>query len=160
MKEKEAQFRAVMGRHVSGVSVIACRLGHEVVAMTVGSVTSVSLKPLLLLACIREQSRLLPALLQARTFSVNLLSGEQTDVSRFYGGQSDGQCPAQWLSDDGEVPVLEGANASLICELHSATEAGDHSIIVGGVRDMLVFPEPGSSLAYVGGRYRSVQLQP
>ena len=160
MKEKEAQFRAVMGRHVSGVSVIACRLGDEVVAMTVGSVTSVSLKPLLLLACIREQSRLLPALLQARKFSVNLLSGEQTDVSRFYGGQSEGQCPAQWRSGYGEVPVLEGANASLICELHSATEAGDHSIIVGAVRDMLVLPEPGSSLAYVGGRYRSVQLQP
>ena len=159
MKEKEAQFRAVMGRHVSGITVIACAKGDEVVAMTVGSVTSVSLKPLLLLACIREHSRLLPALLKAQAFSVNLLSGEQTDVSRFYGGQSEGQCPAQWHSGDGAAPSLEGANASLICELHSASEAGDHSIVVGAVKRILVAPSASSSLAYVSGRYLSVPLQ-
>lgn len=159
MKEKQAQFRALMGRHVSGISVLACAQGHEVVAMTVGSVTSVSLQPLLLLACIRHQSRLLPALLSARVFSVNLLSGEQTAISRFFGGQAAETSPAVWQVHASSVPVLQGANASLVCHVHAAHEAGDHTIVVGAVDDMITLEDSDSSLAYVNGRYLEVPLR-
>src|SRR5690554_6305015 len=88
MASIQTRFRQLMGRFVTGITVIAVQSDDEPIsAMTANAVSAVSLNPLLLLCCIRNESRMLHAVLARGRFSVNVLSAGQGDISRHYGGQ-------------------------------------------------------------------------
>ena len=50
------------------------------------------------------------------------------------------------------LPVLDNALGNLDCSVVSAHEAGDHTIFVGEVREVIV--DEGAPLLYFRGRYR------
>ena len=155
----QMKFRRLMGRFVTGITVIALRTDDgEVAAMTANAVTAVSLDPLMLLCCIRNNSGLLSPLLSRGTFSVNILSADQGEISRHYGGQKRDVSPATWLPGGGGVPVLAGANASFICHVHSSCRAGDHTVIFGTVQDMAADEQPSPALVFAAGQYRDLAL--
>jgi flavin reductase (DIM6/NTAB) family NADH-FMN oxidoreductase RutF len=160
-QETALQFRSLMARFVTGVTVIA--VGHAetpagVIGMTANAVSAVSLDPLLLLCCVRNQSSMLAHLGRGSLFSVNVLSSGQDAISRFYGGQ-----PAQgerglWKFDEGRAPVLQGANASFICEVSTCQRAGDHTVIFGAVKAMNAIEPPAPALVYACGKYAHIEL--
>ena len=158
MDTRQQRFRALMGRFATGVTVVAAQSDDGIGAMTASAVTSVSLEPLLLLVCFRNESRLLPGLLAAGVFSVNVLSAAQADVSRFYGGRAQGDCPARWRTDSTAAPVLEGALATFVCRVDSVHRAGDHTVVYGSVHDMLATEPAAPALVYAGGRYHDLAL--
>lgn len=155
------RFRALMGRFVTGVTVIAVphsEMAHEVVAMTASSVTSVSLSPLLLLFCVRNESRLLPHLKASGTFSVNVLASHQDTISRYYGGQSAQGSEGVWAFCADAAPALVGANASFICRTQHLQAFGDHHVAIGEVVDMVSADPPAPALIYAAGKYMGVEL--
>lgn len=157
MATRQRRFRDLMGRFVTGVSVIAVETGEGVAAMTANAISAVSLEPLLLLCCIRNESRLLATMLEAGAFSVNVLAADQDAVSRYYGGRSMGECPARWLEGEG-APVLDGANASFVCRVAAHHVVGDHTVIYGGVEDMAASEPVLPALLYAAGRYHALPL--
>ena len=52
------------------------------------------------------------------------------------------------------TPILHGALAYLECRLHSAQEAGDHTIFIAEVEDVVV--REGEPLLFFRGKYRKV----
>ncbi|HEU4457267.1 MAG TPA: flavin reductase family protein, partial [Longimicrobium sp.] len=72
-----AAFRDALSQWASGVAVVAAREDDEVIALTVSAFVSVSMYPPLLLVCIDEHAHLLPSLLEAGRFTVNLLALSQ-----------------------------------------------------------------------------------
>jgi len=159
MVPMQMKFRQLMGRFVTGITVIALRADDgEVAAMTANAVTAVSLDPMMLLCCIRNSSGLLSPLLSRGAFSVNVLSADQGDISRHYGGQKQDTSPAVWLPGDAGVPVLAGANASFVCHVHSTCKAGDHTVIFGTVQDMAAREQPSPALVFAAGKYRDMAL--
>lgn len=159
MMSAQLKFRQLMGRFVTGITVIALRTDDDdVAAMTANAITAVSLEPMMLLCCIRNNSGLLAPLLTRGLFSVNVLSADQGDVSRHYGGQKQAESPAVWLPGEAGVPVLAGANASFICSVHSTCKAGDHTVIFGTVTDMAAQEEPSPALVFAAGKYRDLTL--
>ena len=50
--------------------------------------------------------------------------------------------------------MLHGALAYLECRLQSAEEAGDHTIFIAEVEDVVV--REGSPLLYFGSKYRAI----
>lgn len=160
-KEAVFQFRSLMSRFVTGVTVVAVPHATSpggVIGMTANAVSAVSLDPLLLLCCVRNQSALLPLLVRGSHFSVNVLSSAQDAVSRYYGGQRDRGDGGQWDFSVGGAPVLEGANASFICEVSTCHEAGDHTVIFGAVRHMKAIEPPAPALVYACGKYANIEL--
>ena len=157
MATRQRRFRDLMGRFVTGVSVVAVETENGVAAITINALSAVSLDPLLLLCCIRNESRLLPTLLAAPTFSINVLAADQHDISRFYGGQAFGESPARWRRTEG-APVLEGANASFVCRVAARHRLGDHTVIYGGVEDMAAEETAAPALLYAAGRYHALPL--
>ncbi|MDP9607665.1 UNVERIFIED_ORG: flavin reductase (DIM6/NTAB) family NADH-FMN oxidoreductase RutF [Variovorax paradoxus] len=155
------KFRSLMSRFVTGVTVVGVphsQLPDEVVAMTASSVTSVSLSPLLLLFCVRNESRLLPHLQAAGTFSVNVLGSHQDDISRYYGGQTaQGSC-GTWIRTAEFAPALAGANASFVCRTQHLQAFGDHHVVIGEVVDMVSADPPSPALIYASGKYMGVEL--
>lgn len=158
MSTEQHLFRSLMGRLVTGVTVVATDTPSGVIAMTANAVTSVSLDPLILLVCVRNESRMLPTLLQQKNFSINVLASGQDDVSRHYGGRAKNECPASWSHDNNGTPILDGANATFVCTLDSAHQVGDHTVVYGKVESMTGAAAAAPALVYAAGRYADLPL--
>jgi flavin reductase (DIM6/NTAB) family NADH-FMN oxidoreductase RutF len=52
------------------------------------------------------------------------------------------------------TPVLHGALAYMECRLHTAQDAGDHTIFIAAVEDVVV--REGEPLLFFRGRYREI----
>src|SRR6202795_2128044 len=77
------EFRAVLGRFPSGVTVVTTRGADGAdQGMTVSAFCSVSLEPPLILICIEENASVYDALTTAPGFAVNILSAKQEQVAR------------------------------------------------------------------------------
>ena len=75
------EFRRVMGHFPTGVSVITTVHEGELHGMTANSFTSVSLDPMLVLACLACGARTALAIQSAGHFAVNILAEDQEEVS-------------------------------------------------------------------------------
>lgn len=151
------EFRALMGRLATGVTVVACGEDDSGApcAMTANSVTSVSLDPPLLLVCVRNQSRWLPRLKACGSFSVNVLRADQQDISQHFAGQPSHAPELDWQRLEG-IPVIGGAAASFACAVTAMHSAGDHTIVIGQVLAMQDSPAATEALIYLRGQYRSL----
>ena len=128
------RFRSVMGAFPTGVAVVATEWSGELFGATINSLTSVSLKPCMLLFCTSEGSATGTAIRRRGLFSVNILGQHQSDLSaRFTGRQKNRfEDLAVSFSTDG-LPLLQGAAAQMCCRLTVVHKAGDHEIILGEV---------------------------
>ena len=124
--------------------------------LTVSSFTSVSLDPPLVLVCIDRDSDTHEKILEASGFGISVLSVDQTRVaSRFAVDPSHGRFDeVGWHMGRSGYPLLKGAAAWLECDLHEVHSGGDHSIILGRVRETGVTDEP--SMVYHEGAFGSV----
>ena len=130
------QFRAVIGRFPTGVTVVTAMSPDGPVGMTANAVTSLSLDPLLLLVCFDNTSRTLPIVRESGRFGVNVLAAGQEELARRFAGklpEPEKFAGVAHTLDDG-VPVLEGAHAWLGCDLEQLVPGGDHTIGIGAVK--------------------------
>ena len=154
------EYRRVVGRFATGVTVVTTVLDGEQHAMTCNSFTSVSLDPVLVLFCAEKVARFHDIVLDAGSWAVSVLAAHQEDLSRRFavrGRELEGQF--EGLPHDlGPVTgaaVLGGAIATLECRTLSTTDAGDHTVLIGEVIG-LGAPDPVSDpLLYFEGRYRA-----
>src|SRR5215831_20820207 len=84
-----ADFKAVMGRFATGVTVVTTALGSQRAGITVNAFCSVSLDPPLVLICIEHGSYVHDALMESGVFAVNFLSRDQEDLSVCFAGNSE-----------------------------------------------------------------------
>src|SRR2546425_7969373 len=78
-----AQFRQVLGRFATGVTVLTTRdPAGRPIGMTASSVASVSLEPPLVLVSVDRNNDMYPALRAAQRFVLNVLAADQEAVSR------------------------------------------------------------------------------
>ena len=154
------EYRRVVGRFATGVTVVTAVLDGEHHAMTCNSFTSVSLDPVLVLFCAEKVARFHDVVLASGAFVVSVLAQGQEDVSRRFSlrgrpleDQFEG-LPHTHGTLTGAV-VLGGSLAALECRTVSTTDAGDHTVVIGEVAGLGV-PEPtGDPLLYYEGRYRA-----
>lgn len=148
-------FRKLMGRFTTGVGVVMATDEDGVVGMTVNSLASVSLQPMLLLFCTRLGSASAERVLRAERFTVNLLNQEQLPASKYFAGSRDGAATVEVEDRDG-LAWIPNSNAVFVCNTHSVYPAGDHHIVVAHV-DRLMGPEDSAPpLVYHEGRYASI----
>jgi flavin reductase (DIM6/NTAB) family NADH-FMN oxidoreductase RutF len=118
-------LRGAMGRFASGVTVVTTRDAEgDLVGTTASAVSSVSLDPPLVLACLAHTSRTLAAVRQRGAFAITVLGAGQAGLARAFartGGRGDADTLAR------------GAQTVLDCELHALHDGGDHAIVVGHV---------------------------
>ena len=151
----EALFRTVMGSFPTGVAVVAARsTDGNPCGLTVNSLTSVSLRPLLLLVCLDESSETREAVLESGSFAVNILRAGAEVVSNAFsrGGREHRFNTLPWREEVTGSPVFEDALAWIDCQVEQAHVAGDHIIIVGRVQACGL--HGGAPLVYLQGGYR------
>lgn len=148
-----AWFRQVLGQFPTGVTVVtAMSADGRPEGMAVGSFTSVSLNPPLVAFFPDKSSTTWPKLAPTRSFCVNVLSADQEDVCRLFATKGiDRFAQFPWRGAPSGSPILDGAVAWIDCDIESITEAGDHFIVLGRVRDLNIGSETLPLLFYRGG---------
>jgi flavin reductase (DIM6/NTAB) family NADH-FMN oxidoreductase RutF len=152
-----SDLRGVMRRFATGITVVTAQPEQgPPLGVTVNSLTSVSLQPPLVLICLAKYLRLHAAISEAGLFAVNLLDGDQEDVSRRFAGQRpDGDPFADLAVARGAAtgaPLLAGGLGHLECRLVAAYPGGDHTIFLGEVLAAAVTDER-PALVYYKSRY-------
>lgn len=154
------RFRLAMGRFATGVTVLTTVTGGHDHAMTANAVASVSMEPMLVLACVEVDARFHDAVSEAGLWGISVLDAEQRPT-------------ADWLATQGRplhgqldrvphhrgttgVALLDGALATIECRTTDMHPAGDHSIVVGEVVSLGVAEHPGAALTYYRSRYGSL----
>jgi flavin reductase (DIM6/NTAB) family NADH-FMN oxidoreductase RutF len=137
MSFTSTDFKAVMGRFTTGVTVVTTALGSQRAGVTVNAFCSVSLDPSLVLVCIERTAHIHDLLLEAGVFAVNLLAEEQDGLARCFAVSSDRRnkdlCDCEIEKVHTGAPVLRDALGYLDCVVTDVFPGGDHSIIVGRV---------------------------
>jgi flavin reductase (DIM6/NTAB) family NADH-FMN oxidoreductase RutF len=157
MSFSPSDFRKAMGCFATGVTVITVDLDGEIHGMTANAFCSVSLDPMLVLVCVDHRARTHAHLHARKRFGVNVLRSDQQAVSEYYARSTETH---QHAEDSGArfdrtahgTPVLRGALAYLECRLRSTQPAGDHTIFIAEVEDVVV--RAGEPLLFFRGNYR------
>jgi len=151
-----AQFRQLLGRFATGVTVITARTPDgKPCGMTASSVASVSLVPPLLLVSVSHEHDMHAALQSAQHFALNVLAADQEAISRrFAVDHPDRFSGVGYRLSKHGVAILDDVLASIECEKHAQVPGGDHTVVFGLVVGGDVTDR--SPLLYYRGGYASM----
>ena len=154
MADKEA-FRKAWGKFATGVTVITTiQPDGKVHGMTANGVCSVSLEPLLVLACLGHNRNSYGLIKETRRFAISILHEYQQDIAEYYTRDPKDR------TGDVEVPfrftpqgsaVVEGSLAYMDCLVVAEHTAGDHTIFVAEVDEIGL--EEGRPLLFFEGKF-------
>ncbi|MFD0560004.1 flavin reductase (DIM6/NTAB) family NADH-FMN oxidoreductase RutF [Stackebrandtia endophytica] len=151
-------LRTMLGHYATGVTVVTTLDGDGTPAgLTVNSFTSVSLRPPIVLWCLRRDSTSRTAFERSGHYAVNILARDQANLAtRFASSRPDRFTDVDWRAGVAGQPVLDGVSAWLICRLKGATiPAGDHIVLFGEVVSFRTHhSEP---LVFAHGGYRGLE---
>lgn len=146
-------LRNAFGTFMTGVTVVTANDANGApLGFTANSFTSVSLDPPLVLVCVANTSRNFDALIKATGFAVNILAENQIEVSNTFARPvEDRFATVGWRKAPNGAPVLDDVTAWFDCSMHKTVDAGDHTILIGQVKDFATTAIPG--LGYARGAY-------
>ncbi len=135
--------------------VISGTVEGEPIGLAIGSFTSLSLDPPLVLFCVDKDSRSWPAIAEGGVFCVNVLADDQAALARRFATRGTDRFDGvgRWLAPSGS-PILEQALAWIDCAIERVDEGGDHWIVIGRVTGLSVERE-AQPLVFFRGRYGS-----
>ena len=149
-----ARFRTAMGMLPTGVTVVTATGPDGPAGATANAVCSLSIEPMLMLACLDRGSRTLLAVQAANRFGISVLHAGQEEIARAFATKApvaDKWAGIDWSERDG-IPAIEGSLAWVACELRDVIAGGDHVIVTGEVTGLET--SEGDPLVFHGGAYR------
>jgi 3-hydroxy-9,10-secoandrosta-1,3,5(10)-triene-9,17-dione monooxygenase reductase component len=149
-----AAFRAAMGLLPTGVTIVTATGPEGPAGATANAVSSLSIEPMLMLACLDRGSRTLLAVQAANRFGISVLHAGQEEVARRFATKA--PVPEKWegvaWSERDGVPAVEDALVFAACELRDVIAGGDHVIVTGEVTALGA--AAGDPLVFHNGEYR------
>lgn len=149
-----ASFRAALANLPTGVTIVTAAGPEGPAGATANAVCSLSIEPMMMLACLDRGSRTLLAVQAADSFGISVLHAGQEPVARAFATKApvaEKWAGVPWSERDG-IPAVDDALVWVGCALRDVITAGDHVIVTGDVRDLLA--NEGDPLVFHGGRYR------
>ncbi len=135
MPVTQDDFRAALAAYATGVTVVTAIGENGPSGATANAVTSLSLDPPMMLACLDRGSRTLTSVRAQGRFGVNALAAGQEELARRFAGkgaEAEKWEGVEWSESDG-LPRLTGALMWVACELREEIDGGDHLILTGSV---------------------------
>ncbi|GAB3045251.1 flavin reductase family protein [Sediminivirga luteola] len=150
-------FKAAFRVHPAGVAIIAAAGPDGPVGLTASSVASVSAEPPALSFSVAQSGGSAGGVLQAETFSVNLLSAAQAGIAEAFArsGMPRFTPEQNWRAFPTGEPYLPDAPAALRCRPLERLAVGQSTLILAEVLDVLLQPQD-SALAYHNRRFLGV----
>jgi flavin reductase (DIM6/NTAB) family NADH-FMN oxidoreductase RutF/DNA-binding GntR family transcriptional regulator len=153
------EFRDVIGRFASGVTVITTRVDDQDFGSTVSAVSSLTDEPPMLVVCLNQASATGQAVKRSGTFAVNVLAEDHVDIAARFASRIPDKfrgLPVERAHQGS--PLLPGSIAHLICTVHEHVAAGTHYVFLARVD--AATSSPGHPLAYFSGKFGRMQVAP
>ena len=147
-------YKDVMGSFPSGVTVVTT-LDAEggIVGITASAFSALSIDPALVLFCPNYSSDSYPVLIKNKRFAIHVLSGgQQSEAYAFARKGKDKAQGIEWTLSELGNPILANATAIIECELWREYAGGDHAIMVGAVKNLIVPEQHSGPLVYCHGK--------
>jgi 3-hydroxy-9,10-secoandrosta-1,3,5(10)-triene-9,17-dione monooxygenase reductase component len=129
------EFREALAAFATGVTVVTAVGDGGPSGATANAVTSLSLEPPMMLACLDRGSRTLTSVRAQGRFGVNALAAGQEELAHRFSSKDPEH--AKWegveWSERAGLPHLAGALLWVACELRDLIDGGDHLILTGNV---------------------------
>ena len=150
-------FRQACGRFPSGITIATLTDSSGVPhGLTVSSFTSLSLEPPLVLICLGHAVTMIDCFRAARHFGLSILAEDQQAISeRFARRGQDRFDGLRWHAGQFNVPLIDGALATMECAAEERIRAGDHDILIG--RMLRAHVREGKPLVHWAGEYRRLE---
>ena len=158
VEQAAREFRQVMGRFATGVTVVTTVERDVVHGMTANGFLSVSLRPPLVLVSL-GRCRMNEMLPRSGRYGISVLSHEQQHFAAHFAAQKSSPVEPTFSWQNG-LPLLEGALAHLVCRVADVHRAGDHVLWIGEV-EYLAHRDDEPLLFYTGrfGTMREISDQ-
>lgn len=147
-------FRKAMRSYVYSVSILSnVSENKEYNAITVSSVTSVSIDPPSILVCINKTAGIHDSIKLGTKYCINLLTKAHEELSNIcsnYEEEKNRFISDQW--DLSDIPFLKDAQANIFCEVDELIEYQTHTIVIGKVIESKNL-DAINTLTYVDGSY-------
>ncbi len=152
-------YKQVMGSFPSGVTVITTLDDDgQIVGLTASAFSSLSMDPALVLFCPNYSSDSYPVLIKSKRFAIHLLSADQRDEAYAFAKKGkDKALGIDWTLSELGNPILANATAIIECELWREYEGGDHAILVGAVKNLIVPEQDVIPMIYCRGKMGALQ---
>ena len=147
-------FRLAMRRYIYSVSIMSNRDSDDNLnAITVSSVTSISMNPPSILICINKSAKIHDSIVLGSKFCINLLNKDQKQLSDICSDEDRHDqrfLDKNWNTN--HIPFLSNAQANIFCKVDKLSSYHTHTIVIGLVEDAN-FANTISTLTYVDGKY-------
>ncbi len=151
-----AEQRELFRHWPMGVSVVVAEAGGRKAGLTVSTLVSHSLVPPLVSISLDRSASLYEVLDEAGEWGVSILAGDQDHLAQHFARNVPPL--VQWdriaVTED-DARLISGAVGWIVAETTDRLAAGDHVIIVGAVRSLVLGPGTGA-LVYFDRRYVAV----
>lgn len=130
------EFVSAMGAVCTPVAVVATYDDRgNPMGTTVSAFLSLSADPPMILVSLARTSRLLGAVQQGRSFSVNILGSSAGDLAMSFATKGDNKFDGVNWDSARRGPRLHAAASWVGCELVSEAEGGDHIVLQGLIHE-------------------------
>jgi 3-hydroxy-9,10-secoandrosta-1,3,5(10)-triene-9,17-dione monooxygenase reductase component len=155
-------YRTVMGHFATGVTVVTALDGDRPQGITVNALASVSVEPSLVMIALARTRFIVPTIDATRRYAINVLAEGQQWLSDCFAGANvtpnrDAFCGASWHPGELGLPILDGAIASLECEVAERVTVGDHHLYIGRVEACAEGDAEAPPLLYHRRRYLRIE---
>ena len=155
-------FRESMRQLAGAVTVIATGVPGERFGLTATAICSLSDDPPTLLACVNRGASAHDVIQKNRTFTVNLLAGDQIEVAGNFAGRAGLKGEARfsgavWGTLVTGAPIMKDALAAFDCQVDQEHVFATHTIFIGRVVGAAARVD-ADPLLYIRGAFR--QLAP
>lgn len=153
------EFRDVMGRFASGVTVITTRDDEVDFGAAASAVSSLSDEPPMILVCLNVTSTTAQAITRSGVFAVNVLAEDSAPLAqRFASKGADKFQSVAFERGHGGAPLLAGSIAQFECVVEDSVRGGTHLVFLARV--VRVTSHPGNPLAYFRGSFGRMETAP
>lgn len=149
-------FRNAMGRFATGITVVTTLLDGKEVGMTANAFMSVSLDPKLVVVSISKKAKMHKKIKKTKKYAISILNKDQQYISAIFAGQIKEKRNIEFEMMN-NMPVIPESLVMLTCNVVTEYNAGDHTLFLGEVTDIVV--REGDPLVFFGGDYRKLATE-
>jgi flavin reductase ActVB len=153
-----AELRRALAHMATSVTLVTTRINGTLYGFTANSFTNVSVSPPLVAVFLAETAESYPAFAETDEVAINILAEGQGDIARHFATKGVDKFTAVELHEDyHNVPVVTGAQSSIIGSVHERWTVGDHLMIIVSVSD--VIRTTSNPLVYQNRDFRKLVLE-
>lgn len=133
-------FRESMSRLASGVSIVTTKIDGRPWGLTVSACSSISMDPPLLMVSLASGNASMQAILGEQCFGVSILNKNQMEIAKAGAKSGEPKFFEKYVVQNGlgENYQVENALAHIDCDVYKTVEAGDHTIFIGSVKQVIL----------------------